>query len=60
MTNAGWPGTVIKDMMNTKEDCKFKLPMEVQFDSQGNDTLVTDESMIEAWILEIKKLLMEE
>lgn len=50
MTNAGWPGTVIEDMIAHLKGAKIMYPMEILFDEDGGDTLITDEKIIEEWI----------
>ena len=50
MTNAGWPGTVIKDMISNCPGAEIVSPMEILFDPDGGDILITDESAIEQWI----------
>lgn len=49
MTDGGWPGHVIKDMEKACAGAKFALPMEVRFDAQGGDRLVTPQEEIDAW-----------
>lgn len=50
MTNAGWPGTVIKDMMALMKGATVENAKEITFDSNGGDTLVTPQAEVEAWI----------
>lgn len=56
MTNAGWPGSVIEDM---EAECKTKCTesMEIQFDSDGGDKLVTSNDEIESWMERINNYL---
>lgn len=53
MTNAGWPGTVIKDMTNLaiKKGAKVKHPKEFKFDK---DIMETSEEELNNWIDTIK------
>ena len=48
MTNAGWPGNVIKDM---------KTEMQIQFDSTGGSRLETPMEDITKWIQNVKKII---
>ena len=57
MTNAGWPGHVIKDMKKASTGATVACEMKVQFDSNGGDHLETPESRIEAWAQDVKALL---
>lgn len=59
MTNAGWPGTVIKDI---KDKCNgnILLSKEITFDSNGGSKLVIDQKEIDEWIKDIKKLVEEQ
>lgn len=57
MTNGGWPGHVIKDMIKACKGAEIIKPMEIQFDSQGGPILQTSEEKIDAWIDEIKHCL---
>ncbi|MDD8049025.1 MAG: flavodoxin [Thomasclavelia sp.] len=50
MTNGGWPGHVIKDMTNSLKGATVINPMEIRFDSNGGDKLITDSKLIEKWI----------
>lgn len=56
MTNAGWPGTVIKDMSD-KCNGDIKFSKEIAFDSNGGDKLITPISEIDKWIKDIKEFL---
>lgn len=50
MTNAGWPGTVIKDMCAHAKGARIEHPKEILFDSDGGNQLITSEEEINAWI----------
>lgn len=60
MTNAGWPGHVIRDMERTQPNSKFILPLKVTFDSDGGDRMITEEDEIDDWIEKIKNHLSKE
>ena len=53
MTHAGWPGKVIKDMKKELKDSIIPTSIEVQFDSNGGDTLITSLDTIEDWIKQL-------
>ena len=53
MTNAGWPGNVIKDMKTACKGADIKCEMQIQFDSNGKDHLETSEDVITEWIGQI-------
>jgi flavodoxin len=53
MTNAGWPGTVIHDMMDLCAGAFIRNPMEVKFDSDGGNILETDEEILNRWIAKL-------
>jgi flavodoxin len=57
MTNAGWPGHVIKDMEKACPGTEILLPKEIQFDSQGGSRQVTPPKEIDAWIRQIQEVL---
>ena len=57
MTNGGWPGHVIEDMIKECKGAEIVKPMEIKFDSQGGPVLKTSEDKINAWIAEIKRNL---
>lgn len=44
MTNGGWPGHVIKDMINECKGAEIIKPMEIKFDSQGGPVPKTPEN----------------
>ncbi len=51
MTNAGWPGHVIKDMRAAAgEGANVVASKEILFASDGGSRMVTPESEIDAWI----------
>ena len=56
MTNGGWPGHVIKDMENACSGAETACPMQVQFDTNGGDELITPQSKIDKWTGDVKKL----
>ena len=55
MTNAGWPGTVIKDMTDLCYEGTVICPKEILFDSEGGPVLKTDTNDVEQWIESIKE-----
>lgn len=57
MTNGGWPGHVIEDMIQACKGAKIIHPMEIRFDSQGGATLETPEDEIDEWIAKVKSSL---
>lgn len=57
MTNGGWPGHVIKDMIKECKGAEIIKPMEIKFDSQGGPVLQTAENKINDWIAEVKRSL---
>ena len=57
MTNAGWPGNVIKDMKTVCKGADIKYEMEVQFDSTGGSRLETPMEDITKWIQNVKKII---
>lgn len=56
MTNAGWPGTTLKDMKEMCGGADVRYEMEIRFDSSGTDLLVTKQRDIEAWLECIKSI----
>lgn len=50
MTNAGWPGTVIKDMSKAAAGANIIATKEILFDSDGGNTMITTEDEIIRWI----------
>lgn len=57
MTNAGWPGNVIKDMKTACKGANIKCEMEIQFDSTGGSRLETPMEDITKWIQNVKKTI---
>ena len=55
MTNAGWPGNVIKDMKTACKGADIKYEMEIQFDSTGGSRLETPMEDITKWIQNVKQ-----
>ena len=58
MTNGGWPGHVIKDMISECKGAEIIQPLEIQFDSQGGPVLQTPEAKIDEWIDKVKGSLI--
>jgi len=50
MTNAGWPGTVIKDMAKAVGGANIIASKEILFDADGGNVLMTPEAEIDEWI----------
>lgn len=52
MTNAGWPGHVIKDMSNLAKTngAKVEHEMQIQFDSSGGSKQFTPQKEVDEWI----------
>ena len=57
MTNAGWPGHVIKDMKTVCKGADIKYEMEVRFDSTGGSRLETPMEDITKWIQNVKQII---
>jgi len=57
MTNAGWPGNVIKDMKTACKGANIKCEMQIQFDSTGGSKLETPMVDITNWIQNVKKTI---
>ena len=57
MTNAGWPGNVIKDMKTACKGADIKCEMQIQFDSTGGSRLETPLEEITKWIQNVKKII---
>ncbi len=57
MTNGGWPGSVIRDLKQCCRGAAFACPMEVTFDSDGGDRMVTGQEDVDAWIRKVQALL---
>ncbi len=50
MTNAGWPGHVIRDMIAAAPGAEVVSTKEILFDSAGGNNLITPENEIDSWI----------
>lgn len=50
MTNAGWPGHVIKDMTAAAKGARIISGKEILFDSDGGTRMITPEAEIDEWI----------
>ena len=57
MTNAGWPGNVIKDMKTACKGADIKCEMQIQFDSTGGSRLETPMEDITKWIQNVRKII---
>ena len=57
MTNAGWPGNVIKDMKTACKGADIKYEMQIQFDSTGGSRLETPMEDITKWIQNVKQII---
>ncbi len=57
MTNAGWPGHVIKDMKKASSGATIVNEKEILFDSDGGDHMQTSITELEEWIASVKKSL---
>ncbi|WP_321971837.1 flavodoxin [Paratractidigestivibacter sp.] len=57
MTNGGWPGTVIDDMVEAAAGATAGPALEVQFDSTGGDHQESPQAAVDAWIGQILALL---
>lgn len=57
MTNAGWPGNVIKDMKTACKGVDIKGEMEIQFDSTGGSRLETPMEDITKWMQSVKQII---
>ncbi len=57
MTNGGWPGSVINDIEEACPDATCTCSLEVRFDSNGGDTMMTDEADLNRWADRLKKLV---
>lgn len=53
-THGGWPGHALEDMETLCKGANCQYSYAIQFDSNGKDHLVTQESEIEAWIKQLK------
>ena len=57
MTNAGWPGNVIKDMKTACKGADIKCEMQIQFDSTGGSRLETPMEDITKWMQNVKQII---
>ncbi|MGN0762595.1 MAG: flavodoxin [Aristaeellaceae bacterium] len=57
MTNAGWPGHVIRDMEKACPGASFPVSMQIRFDQGGGDTQVTPQKEVDGWIAKVQQLL---
>lgn len=56
MTHGGWPGHVIRDMKAACKGAVFVHAMEIRFDSEGGNRLVTPQEKIDAWVEQLKRV----
>lgn len=54
MTNAGWPGHVIKDMTAAAKGADVIASKEILFDSNGGSRMITPAAEIDEWIADWK------
>jgi hypothetical protein len=57
MTNAGWPGSVIKDMTKAAKGAEVICPQEIQFDAQGGREQKTPQRAVEQWLEKVRKTI---
>lgn len=57
MTNGGWPGSVIDDIVDAAKGAEVGPSLEVQFDSNGGADQVTPQREVDVWIAAVKELL---
>ena len=50
MTNAGWSGMVIKNMIAAAKGAKVIATKEILFDADGGNMMITPEDEIKSWI----------
>jgi len=55
MTDAGWPGHVIKDIEAACPGACFRPGMEVRFDSDGGSRMVTTEKQLDEWLAGLRR-----
>ena len=55
ITHGGWPGHVIEDIRKECDGATLLSGIEIQYDSNGGDELVTDESDINKWMNILKE-----
>lgn len=54
-THGGWPGHTLEDLADVCKGAAVIGELQVQFDSEGGDHLVSDPSLIEEWIAHLKQ-----
>ncbi len=61
MTNAGWPGKVIKNMNSRAKGANSRFRMEVKFSSDPGKRgdMLTDKASLDKWIKQVKDYLEE-
>ncbi|MCH4179028.1 MAG: NAD(P)H-dependent oxidoreductase [Megasphaera sp.] len=57
MTNGGWPGHVINDMIKASKSASHSCGKEIRFDSTGGSRIETPQQDVDAWIDAVRKLL---
>lgn len=55
MTNAGWPGNVIKNIKTSCKGAEFRAEKEIKFSSSKLDSMVTSEEKLDNCINSIIK-----
>ena len=56
-TSAGWPGSTNSDIADAAEGATAGPSLEVTFDSTGGSKQKTPQAEVDAWIVDVKKLL---
>ena len=56
LTNAGWPGHVIRDMKKACKGAQCACEMQVKFDADGGDRMETSEGELQQWIQRVREL----
>jgi flavodoxin len=54
MTNAGWPGTVIKDMKAACKGAIFSDEKEIRFHASDQRRMITSQKEVTEWIMRMK------
>lgn len=54
-THGGWPGHTLEDLADACKGATVIGELQVQFDSEGGDHLVSDPSLVEEWIAHLKQ-----
>ena len=54
-THGGWPGHTLEDLADACKGAAVIGELQVQFDSEGGDHLISDPSLIEEWIAHLKQ-----